>query len=135
MSDASFPLRLSGGVPVVAAPEEIDITNAGLLRAALLAARPNGSRTVVVDMSGTHFCDSSGLNVLVRAHQRAQAGGGEVRLVVSGESVLRIFAVTGIDRVIPIFATLDDALSGPLARVPAPPVGLSAAGGSTGRPG
>jgi anti-sigma B factor antagonist len=124
MLETSFPVRLEGGIPVVAAPEEIDITNAGLLRAALLAAGRNGSRTLVVDLSGTYFCDSAGLNVLVRAHQRAEADGGEVRLVKSGAAVLRIFAVTGIDRVIPIFATLDDALARPPAELPAPPVSL-----------
>jgi anti-sigma B factor antagonist len=121
MSDFSFPVRLSGGVPVVAAPEEIDITNAGQLRAALQAVASTGNRTVVVDMSGTHFCDSAGLNVLVRAHQRARDGDGEVRLVMSGAGVLRIFVVTGIDRVIPIFATLADALSRLPAALQVPP--------------
>jgi anti-sigma B factor antagonist len=132
MLDASFPVRLAGGVPVVAAPEEIDITNAGWLRAALLQASADGSRTLVVDMSGTHFCDSAGLNVLIRAHQRAEADGGEVRLVISRASVLRIFVVTGIDRVIPIFASLDEAVDRGPAELPAPPAGLSAAGGGTG---
>ena len=110
MSEASFPVRLEGGIPVIAAPEEIDITTAGLLRTTLLAAGADGRRTLVVDMSGTHFCDSAGLNVLVRAHQRAEAGGSEVRLVMSGADVLRIFVVTGIDRLIPIFASLGEAL-------------------------
>lgn len=126
MLEASFPVRLAGGVPVVAAPQEIDVTNAGLLRAALLAASGNGTgtRTVVLDMSGTHFCDSAALNVLIRAHQRAEADDAELRLVMTGSDVLRIFVVTGIDRVIPIFATLDEALSRPAAELPAPPVGL-----------
>lgn len=135
MLEASFPVRLAGGLPVVATPEEIDITNAGLLRAALLAAGANGhgtgtgtgSRTVVVDMSGTHFCDSAGLNVLVRAHQRALADGGEVRLVMPGGEVMRIFVVTGIDQVIPIFASVDEALSCPVGELPVPPVSLPAA--------
>ena len=130
MLEASFPVRLAGGVPVVAAPDEIDITNAGLLRAALLAAGGNGngnrSRTVVVDMSGTSFCDSAALNVLVRAHQRALADGGELRLVLAGSGVMRIFVVTGIDQMIPIFASLDEALSRPAEELPAPPVSLRA---------
>src|SRR5256885_2103638 len=62
--------------------EEVDITNAAGLRAALLEAAAHGSRTLVADMAQTQFCDSAGLNVLVRAHQRAQADGGELLLVI-----------------------------------------------------
>jgi anti-sigma B factor antagonist len=111
MAEVSFPVQVVSGVPVVAAPEEIDLTNAARLRAALLDAAARGNGTLVVDMSQTQFCDSAGLHVLVRAHQRAQAGGGKVLLVISAAPVLRIFAVTGIDRMIPSFSTLVQALA------------------------
>jgi anti-sigma B factor antagonist len=109
--EASFPLEMVMGVPVVVAPEEIDISNVGLLRSALLEAAADGSGDLVVDMSRTAFCDSSGLNVLVRAHQRAEADGGQVRLVMTGAGVLRIFVVTGVDRVIPIFGSVAEAVA------------------------
>lgn len=111
MSEATFTTRLAGGVPVVAAPEDIDISNAADLRAALLAAAEQGHKTVVVDMSRTVFCDTAGLHVLVLAQKRAQAEGGEVRVVIPIINVLRIFAITGIDRVLPRFASLDKALA------------------------
>jgi anti-sigma B factor antagonist len=120
MPDASFPVEMVGGMPVVAAPEEIDITNAGGLRAALLQAAAQGNGTLVVDMSRTQFCDSAGLNVLVRAHKRAQAGGGELQLVICGAAVLRIFAVTGIGRLIPTFPSLGQALAQPAAAADSP---------------
>jgi anti-anti-sigma factor len=133
MPEASFPVEVVGGVPVVTAPEEIDITNAAGLRAALLEAATHGSGTLVVDMAQTQFCDSAGLNVLVRAHKRVQADGGELLLVIGTAAVLRIFAVTGIDHLIPNFPTLEQALApapavpdltsppGALAAGPAPP--------------
>jgi anti-sigma B factor antagonist len=123
--EISFPVQVVEGVPVVTAPEEIDLANAAGLRAALLeAARPElaqpelarpesaepGRALVVVDMSRTRFCDSAGLNALVAAARQARADGGEVRLVVVGEAVARIVALTGVDRVIPIYASLEDAL-------------------------
>ena len=110
MAEAAFPVKTIGRVPIVAAPEEIDVANAARLRAALLHAAAYGNGTVVVDMSQTQYCDSSGLHVLVRAHRRAQAEGGEVRLVISAATVLRIFAVTGIDRMIPNLSSLEEAL-------------------------
>jgi anti-anti-sigma factor len=102
------------------------------LRAALLEAATQGSKTLVVDMAQTQYCDSAGLNVLVRAHKRAQADGGELLLVISGAAVLRIFAVTGIGRLILSFPSLEQALApapavpdlsppGVLAAAPAPP--------------
>jgi anti-sigma B factor antagonist len=83
------------------------------LRAALLeaAAHGPGPGRLVVDMSRTQFCDTAGIHALVAAHKRAEAGRGEVRLVITGAAVLRIFAITGLDSVIPHFASLEDALA------------------------
>ena len=138
MPEASFPVEVVSDVPVVTAPEEIDITNAAGLRAALLEAAAHGSRTLVVDMAQTQFCDSAGLNVLARAHKRAQADGGELLLVICTAAVLRIFAVTGIDRLIPNFPDLDQALA-PTPAVPdfSPPGALAAgpASATAGKPG
>jgi anti-sigma B factor antagonist len=110
MRDGRFPVELVRGVPVVAAPEEIDITNAPELRAALLQAA-DGPGTLVADMTRTLFCDSSGLHALLAAHKRAQAEGGELLLVIPNPAVLRIFAITAIDRMIRNFTSLDEALA------------------------
>ena len=111
MPDARFPVEVVGGVPVVVAPEEIDITNADGFRAALLEAAAHGPGRLVVDMSRTQFCDTAGIHALVAAHKRAEADLSDMRLVITGAAVLRIFAITGLDSVIPRFASLDDALA------------------------
>jgi stage II sporulation protein AA (anti-sigma F factor antagonist) len=108
---AGFPVATISGLPVVRGPAEIDITNAGQLRTALLAAAGQGHVTIVVDLSETAFCDTAGLQVLVLAHRRAVAEGGELRLVVRGATLLRLFSLTGVDHVIPSFTTLDQAVS------------------------
>ncbi len=110
MREISFPVEVVEGVAVVTAPEEIDLANAAGLRATLLEAARPGRAMVVVDMSRTRFCDSAGLNALVTADRQARANGGEVRLVV-GEGVARVVALTGVDRVVPVFASLEDALT------------------------
>jgi anti-sigma B factor antagonist len=115
MRDASFPVEVVRGVPVVAAPEEIDITNAEGLREALHRAAGDGSETLVVDLTRTRFCDSAAIHALVDAHKRARAAGGQVLLAFSGTAVPRIFEITGVDRVIPGFPSVADAL----ARIPA----------------
>jgi len=111
MPEHSFPVDETGGIPVVRAPEEVDVTNANGLRAALLEAAARGHGRYVVDMSQTTFCDTAGIHALVSAHKRAQAGGGDIRLVITGAAVRRIFAITGLDEVIPHAASLDEALA------------------------
>jgi anti-sigma B factor antagonist len=108
VAEASRPAQ--AGVPVVTAPAELDYTNAAGFRAALDTAT-RVSPVLVADMSETGFCDTAGLHALVAAHKRAVAVGGQLRVVTGGPSVLRIFAITGIDRVIPQYASLDQALA------------------------
>jgi anti-sigma B factor antagonist len=109
MDDGSFPAEVAG-VPVVTAPEELDITNAPQLEPALAEASAKGHGRFVVDMSRTRFCDSSGLHALLAAHKRARACGGGLVLAIGGEAVLRLFEITGADTVVPCFASLEEAL-------------------------
>jgi len=103
MHDGRFPFEVVNGVPVVTAPEEIDITNAPELRSALLEAAAHGHGILVADMTRTQFCDSSGLHTLLAAHKRAQAEGGELLPAIAAAPVLRVLTITTIDRMIPNF--------------------------------
>lgn len=110
MTDTRFPVTLAGAVPVVTAPEEVDVSNAGQLRAALLEAVCRNP-VLVADMSRTRFCDCAGLQALARARGRARDQNGEVILVAADAGVLRALELTGIGRLIPRTATLDEALA------------------------
>ena len=110
MPGARYPIEMVWGVPVVAAPQEIDVSNADCLRTVLLEAACRGRGTFVVDMTRTRLCATAGLNVLVRAHKRALAEGGELRLVTPAGPLQRVLAVTGLDRLIPTFTGRDQAL-------------------------
>ena len=115
MTEPAFPVQIVRGVPVVTAPQEIDITNASRLRAALLQAAARPGPVLVVDMTRTRFCDSAGLHALIGAHKRARAEGRQVRLAVTGAQVRRILALTALDRLIPVCTSLDQALARPPA--------------------
>ncbi len=110
MPESSFPVTKVDGLAVVTTPDEIDVSNAALFREALLAAASSGLPVVVVDMSGTEFCDSTGLSVLVRAVRHADESGGHLRLVVGGSALKRILAVSGVGGMFPVFSSLDAAL-------------------------
>ena len=110
-----------GGVPVVETPQEIDVSNAGSFRTMFSHAACGRHPAVVVNMTGTRFCDSSGVNALVWAHKQAVAEGGELLVVrPASAAALRVFAITGLDRLIPHFANLNEALEQAHAVVPRP---------------
>jgi anti-sigma B factor antagonist len=62
-------------------------------------------------MTRTQFCDWSGMHTLLAARKHAQAEGGELLLAITAVPVLRVLALTGIDRMIPNFTSLDEALA------------------------
>lgn len=96
---------------VATVPVEVDISNADKVRDDLLAVLKEGPTVLVVDMSETTFCDSAGVNALVRVYQQALATGTAVRLVTTTPAVQRVLAVTGVDRLIDTFSAVDAALA------------------------
>lgn len=108
-----FPVLWIGQTAVVALPAEIDITIADRVREDLLSVVNQGAALLVADLTNTTFCDSSGVSALVRAFRRAQADGGEMRLVVRAPAVQRVLALTGVDRLIDVYASVAASLSGP----------------------
>jgi len=105
---------------VVALPAEIDMASADRAGQQLGSAIAPGVRTVIADMTATRFCDSSGINMLVRAHQQAAANRTGLRLVVASTAVLRALTLAGLDHVPPIYPSLSQALAAGPAPGPEP---------------
>ena len=89
---------------------EIDITTAPQLRGqlTLLAA---GGRPVIADLTEVTFIDAAGLGVLAAAAGKAAASGGSLHVVSDRYQVRRVFAITGLDRQIPLARTLAEAMA------------------------
>lgn len=111
-----------GPVRIVTVVGELDHDSADGLRAAL--ARPPsaaGVERIVVDLAGLGFCDSTGLNVLLRARLDAQQAGLRLEVAGPGPLVARLFAITGADGVLRVHPDLRTALAAP-GEGPAGPV-------------
>jgi len=100
---------------VVTLPAEIDISNAGQIGEELCTAFTPGVTTVIADLTDTRFCDSSGISMLVLAHQKALTNNAELRLVAISTAVLRALTLVRIDHLLPVYSSLADAL------LPGPP--------------
>lgn len=88
---------------------EIDVYTSPKLKQELVGAIDGGCVNVLVDLEGVAFIDSSGLGVLVSALRRVKEHDGTMRLVCTREGILKIFRITGLDKVFPIFASADEA--------------------------
>ena len=104
---------------VITLPAEIDMGNAGQIGAQLGSALAPGVTTVVADMTATTFCDSSGIRLLVLAHQQATSINAELWVVIPSARVRRALAITNVDTVLRIYPSLAAALAPQPA--PAPP--------------
>jgi anti-sigma B factor antagonist len=99
-----------GDVCVLTLVGEVDIYTSPALKSALAAGAADGCRTLIVDLNGVGFIDSSGLGVLVGALRRAREAGGDLRVVSVQEGIARILRITGLDHVFLLHATLAEAL-------------------------
>lgn len=96
---------------VVRLPAEIDVTNSGQVYDQLVAAAAPGVGLVIADMTATSFCDSSGMHAIMHAHESVVARGIRLRLAVPpGGSVRRVLQLTGVGALMPVYATLQEAM-------------------------
>jgi len=107
--------RPEPGTAVVEVTGEIDVATTPQLRATLHElADDDAVRTVVVDLDGVDFIDSSGLGVLIGCSRRlrSRGEGRELRLVCTRVNLVRVFEITGLDGVFPMHGSVPEALKG-----------------------
>ncbi|GAB3575302.1 STAS domain-containing protein [Amycolatopsis endophytica] len=96
-------------VAVLAVSGELDLATAPRLEAAFRRLAARRPRLVVIDLSGVEFLGSSGLAVLTSAGTAGTAG--IVLRIVAPGSLRRIFTMTGLDKVLDLHDTVEEALA------------------------
>lgn len=119
----------SNRTAIVRLPAEVDITNADGLRESLLSVLNQGAASLIVDMTLTTFCDSAGITALSRAVRRAAASSAKIRVAAAAPTVLRVFTLVGIDRVIDIHPSAAAALAALPGDMPPEPRGRATGAG------
>ena len=108
-----FLAKTVGGITVAELTGELDIASAPALREQLLSLLRPGASSLVVDMSKVSFADASGLAVLVSAARHARQLGGCLRLAAVAPPTAQVLRITGLDRNLAIFPTVQAAATGP----------------------
>jgi len=99
----------TGSACTLAVTGEVDVYTSPVLKSYIVSALDDGCSDLVVDLEGVAFIDSSGLGVLVSGLRRVKEHGGSMRLVCTRENILKIFRITGLDKVFPIFDDVAEA--------------------------
>jgi anti-sigma B factor antagonist len=97
---------------VIALAGEVDLYTAPEFKQQLLDVIGEGAKHVVVDFSETTFIDSTTLGVLVGGVKRLRPQGGQLSIVCTDRNITKIFEITGLDKVFPIYDSRDEALAG-----------------------
>jgi anti-anti-sigma factor len=101
-----------GTICLVRVHGEIDLSNAHEVSSAIGTVMGQEARWLVVDLSDITYLDSSGVALLLRLAERLQTRRRQLHLVVPrGSPVRRVLVFTGLPKVIPVEARLEDALA------------------------
>ncbi|MCU7826590.1 STAS domain-containing protein [Kitasatospora sp. DSM 101779] len=106
------------GALVCAVEGDLDLDGAHAARPDLEAALDAAAAALCLDLGGVGFCDSSGLNLLLRLRSRARERG--VRLVLSSlpPQTKRLLDMTGADTVFTVFGSAAEFRAGGSERRP-----------------
>jgi anti-sigma B factor antagonist len=95
-SDFRVETHTAGRVTKLTLSGELDLLSSPALEQELEHANRSGVEVILLDLSRLEFMDSTGLHVLVKAHQRAHDAGREFVLTKGGDQVQRLLDLTGV---------------------------------------
>ena len=107
--DLSVSTSDHGALTIVHVGGEIDVYTAPLLRAALHTRGAAGPTDLIVDLEEVTFMDSTGLGVLVGRLKLVRGQNGTLRIVSSQDRILKVFKITGLDKVFHIYNSIESA--------------------------
>jgi anti-anti-sigma factor len=122
MFEDPYPVRWIGSRAAVTLPEHIDLSNADQIREELLSVINRGATELIVDLTRTVSCDHAGADAVARAYQRGVVSGTQLRLVAGAPIVRRVLSISGLDRLISIYPSLEAAIAAEAPAAVVPPV-------------
>ena len=110
-TDFSVEEHNQGGASVLTVAGELDLRTSPELEERLSRAFDAGAELVILDLRGIEFMDSTGLRVLLSAHQRAHESGRRFALVRGADQVERVLTLTGVREMLTIVDAPEELLA------------------------
>jgi anti-sigma B factor antagonist len=108
-------VRNHGNAAVIEVQGQVDLYTSPRMREAIVGAASAKAPTVVVDLSGVEYMDSSGVATLVEGLQLSRGYGGAFRLAGLGGAVREVFKFARLEKVFEIYQDTPRALAGQVA--------------------
>lgn len=103
--------RVDGGVAVVKVIGDLDVFTSGEFREGLLRViGGEKDRSLVVNLAGVSFIDSTGTGVLVGVWHRVRATNGMLAVAAPSRQASGILEITGLARTFPVYQTEAEAV-------------------------
>ena len=111
---SNFNVEVSNGqdAVVIGVSGELDLASSPALEHELERGTASRAALVIVDLRALEFMDSTGLSVLVRAHQRAIENGQRFGVVKGPQQVQRLLSLTGVADRLTLADSPEELLSG-----------------------
>ena len=108
--DLSLTARAEGGRTVIEVAGEIDVYTAPKLREKIATLVDDGEHHLVIDLERVEFLDSTGLGALIGGLKRVRNHDGSLSLVCTRERLLKLFRITGLNKVFDIHPDVASAI-------------------------
>ena len=102
--------RTEGGWTVIDVRGDLDVYSSPTLRQLILDRIHRGDGKIIVDLEHVDFLDSAGASVMVSALRQATNRNGTLALVQPGDQARRMLRLTDLDKVLPTFTSVEDAI-------------------------
>ena len=111
-NDFRVEVRTEGKAAVVVVRGELDLATSPELEEQLQRIWDVGSGQLVIDLRELEFMDSTGLSIIVKAHQRLSDEGRQLTLVRGSQQVQRLLDLTGVSERLQLVNSPEEILDG-----------------------
>lgn len=111
-SDFRVDVRTEGRAAIIAVRGELDLATSPELEAQLRKVWDSGNEQLVIDLRELEFMDSTGLSIIVMAHQRLSDEGRQLSIVRGSQQVQRLLDLTGVSERLQLVDTPEEILDG-----------------------
>lgn len=90
--------------------EKLDAIHAPELKSEMVMMNKNGTKNMILDMSETRYCDSSGLSAVLVANRLCRENNGTFVLCGLQDSVEKLINISQLNSVLKITPTVNEAI-------------------------
>jgi len=109
--DLQINVRNNGSVPIIDLTGEVDAYTSARFREAMVDLIETGAAHLIISMMKVEYIDSSGLGALVGGLKRSTERGGRIVIVCDNPQIRKVFEITGLEKVFPLYDAEDEAVN------------------------